>query len=287
MGKGVEVETIDQNFKDAHSAGHKVDVFLMSGFPGETEETLQETVELIRRNQEFLEGVVHVSATGICKTSKIHDNLTKYDINPETVFKSPDVWESKDGKNNRQWRSNISERLCQTINQFGVPMADLSINGNPKFPRTEMRIPQRLKRLTPASFPKNETERSKLRSEYAAELTIKEKYFITTADQNRVLLPVHIKNTGSKRWALEEGNWVRLGCKIYNMQKDKNQVVQEPRQELPDNISRGEECDVIMRITSSSSLPKGKYRLKFDMVNERKFWFEDLGGLPLVCYIEL
>ncbi|MFH0855970.1 MAG: radical SAM protein, partial [Candidatus Omnitrophota bacterium] len=56
MGKGVKVKTIDQNFKDAHSAGLKVILYLMTGFPGETEETFLETIDLIRRNQEFLDG---------------------------------------------------------------------------------------------------------------------------------------------------------------------------------------------------------------------------------------
>ncbi|KPK97623.1 MAG: hypothetical protein AMJ95_08040 [Omnitrophica WOR_2 bacterium SM23_72] len=287
MGKGIKVKTIDQNFKDAHSAGLKVIVYLMVGFPGETEETFLETIDLVSRNQEFLDGVTAISATEICASSIITDDPGKYGLNVATLYHIPDAWESTDGKNNLQWRRSLEQRLCQHFGGLRIPMTNFLVDGNPRIPKTKKKLAdsERLRRLGQVSFSKNETEIAKLRSEYAAQLTVKEKYIITSV--NKIVgLVVDIKNTGSKKWVQGEEEWFRVGCKIYNLQENNDQVFKELREEVPGDIASGEGFQVLFRIVGGS-LPKGKYRLKFDIVNERKFWFEDLGILPFVSYIEL
>ncbi|MCX5657757.1 MAG: radical SAM protein, partial [Candidatus Omnitrophica bacterium] len=44
MQKLVKARTIEDNFRDAHAEGLKVIIYLMVGFPGETEETFLETI---------------------------------------------------------------------------------------------------------------------------------------------------------------------------------------------------------------------------------------------------
>ncbi len=286
MGKGSKVETIEQNFKDAHSMGLKIIIFLMVGFPGETEETFSETIEALRRSQEFLGGIAGVHPTEICGSSIISDNLEQYDVNTDTLWRTPDSWESKDGKNNLPWRKDLIERVYQRVAEFGIPMVDFLLDGNPRIPwAKKMSKSDRLMTISSASFSLSETEKFQLRSEYAAELTVKERRTIT-AIKKVILFVINVKNTGSKKWMGAGEEWFRVGCKICNAQENKDQVIKELREELPDDIANGEESQVLFRIVGGE-LPSGKYRLKFDMVNECKFWFEDIGILPLVKEIEL
>jgi radical SAM superfamily enzyme YgiQ (UPF0313 family) len=48
MNKGQTVEQIKTGLENAHSAGLKIRIFLIVGFPGESDETIEETLDLIK-----------------------------------------------------------------------------------------------------------------------------------------------------------------------------------------------------------------------------------------------
>jgi radical SAM superfamily enzyme YgiQ (UPF0313 family) len=283
MGKGVKVETIENNFRDAHNAGLKVILYLMVGFPGETEESFLETIEVLGRNKNFIDGITAIAPTQVCGGSKIHEKPENYDLNTSSLFNCPDTWESNDGKNSFRWRKGLADRMHQYLRDFQIPPVDFSLDGNPQIPALKSRIasPQRLKEYKERLSLHEVLDKSKLKSEYSAVLRIIEKHADTAFHKN-IIFVLEVRNTSVKEWKqVDNMDWIRVGCKIYDTQKNSDIPVSELRQDLPKDIKNGEEFQVVFRIINNS-FPKGKYRLKFDLVNELQFWFEDLGSLPLV-----
>jgi len=282
MKKGVRVETIGKNFQDAHKAGLKVILYLMTGFPGETEETFSQTLEMLKQYSGFIDGVAAIAPTEICGGSSIQDNLNNYGLKEETLFKYPDIWESKDGQNSFSWRHNLAERIHQCLRDLKIPMVSFSVDGNPR-----VLIPK------PKGFPfksKNETKKPSLKSSfslkeklnYRAQLRIIE----NISSNNGIIVLLEVKNISDKQWCNGQSDWIRVGCKIYDAQIKNNLPVVELRRDLLQDINSGESFQVVFRITNGL-LSKGNYLFKFDIVNEGQFWFEELGSIPLVERIQI
>lgn len=288
MDKGIKIETIESNFKDAHLAGLKVILYLMVGFPGETEETFMETIGMLNRNKDFIDGITAIAPTEICSGSRIHDKLEAYNLNTTTLFNYPDVWESINGNNSLHWRRTLAARMHNYLREFKIPLVDFSVDGNPRTPLLKSQIlnSKKIQEYKENTSLKNKnSDKSELRLNYAAELKIHEKHIDNTTNKT-ILFVITVKNTGTKEWRQGDVNWIRVGCKIYDMLKNDKLPLTELRQELPMNIENGGEFQVVFRIIPGL-LPKGEYRISFDIVNECQFWFEDLGSLPLVEYVTL
>jgi len=287
MSKGVKVMTIENNIKDAHNAGLKVTLNLMVGFPKETNETFMETIRLLRRNKDFIDGVLSVSPTEVCSSSKIHDKLDSYDLNNATLFQYPDIWESNDGYNFWQWRKALVERMHQYLREFQIPLVNFVRDGNPKISLFKSQIynSKKTQAYQEVLLSDKDFDKLKLKLDYAAELKISEKC-VDSASNEDVKFLLDVKNIGRKAWQFGGADWIRVGCKIYDLLKSEKLPLVELRQELPCNIEKGSEFQVVFRIVGQT-LPAGKYRIKFDILNEGKFWFEDLGNLPLVEEIRL
>ena len=140
MSKGVKVKTIENNIKDASKEGLKTVIFLMVGFPGETEDTFLESVVFIKNNAKYINAVQHVAPVTINAGSRIHDNLSLYGLDKTTLFKNPDIWESLDGKNNFEWRYSLKERMQRCLNESGISDVVFSEDGNPRISGIPVRV---------------------------------------------------------------------------------------------------------------------------------------------------
>lgn len=287
MGKGVRVETIESNFKDAHSAGLKVILYLMVGFPKETEGTFMETIGMLNRNKDFIDGITAVAPTEICGGSKIHDKLEAYDLNNATLFNWPDTWESGSGNNSLQWRKALAARMHQYLREFGIPLVDFSVDGNPRIPILKSPIfnSKEIQEYKESVSLNKYFDKTKLKLDYAAELKIHEKYVDRAINKNLIFV-LDVKNTGEKEWRQGGVDWIRVGCKIYDILKSDKVPITELRQEIPWNIKKNDKFQVVFRVVSGS-LPEGKHRILFDIVNECQFWFEDMGSPSLIEDITL
>ncbi|MFA5389408.1 MAG: radical SAM protein [Candidatus Omnitrophota bacterium] len=284
MAKGVRVATMGRNFRDAHSAGLNVISYIMVGFPGETEDTFLETMEMIGRNKNFIDGITAINATEICAGSLMHDNIKSYDINTETLFRYPDVWESGSRDNCIRWRAGLVERLHRYIEDTGIPMVDFIGNGNPEIPEIAKKITSvsRYKKINSA---RAGIKTTKSLSDYSASLRLSRKpvYFPGTKS---ILFFLDIVNAGSKAWEWNDRDWIKVGCRIFNEHCGDGSPVKELRKELPHSVKKNEKFQILFRV-DCDLLPEGKYELKFDMINELQFWFEDLGSPSLKETIDI
>lgn len=287
MEKGVDVKTIEQNIRNAYREGIKVSLYLMVGFPGENEDTFMETVHFIKKNAKYLSAIDHISPVAVNWGSRIHDNISQYDLEESTLFNELGTWRTADGKNTLEWRYSLKERMQRYLQELGVPTVDYREDGNPKIIGSPGAI----------TDSKKEVERIKAvlleADNYSAIFMSIGKDMVNT--QSIVTYVLRIKNTGNVKWGKifetdynnTTDNWIRVGCRVHNELKNNTKVIMELRQELPKDIIQGEEFQVHFNIDIASLTRNTKYRLEFGMVNEHKFWFEDSSSAPLIEYIEL
>lgn len=150
-------------------------------------------------------------------------------------------------------------------------MVDFLIDGNPQVPNL---ISSSRGEHMPCLF-----------TDYAAELRLREAPGEISIGKD-ILFFLEITNIGKREWQRIDLDWIRVGCRIYTEQQEDGVPIAEFRQDLSRIIGSGEKIHAFFRIPGDLLL-RGRYKLKFDLVNEHQFWFEDLGRKALVEYIEV
>ncbi|MBW3022467.1 radical SAM protein, partial [Candidatus Woesearchaeota archaeon] len=104
MGKGTNVDDVSKVLQDSHEAGIRNVVYIMFGFPGETEEEFIETVKFLEDNNEAID-LVSTSVFGLQRGSLVYDNPEKYGVyeiveKPRTVLEPKISFKVKEGLSN-------------------------------------------------------------------------------------------------------------------------------------------------------------------------------------------
>jgi radical SAM superfamily enzyme YgiQ (UPF0313 family) len=119
MNKHYRIEDADRIIKDLHKVGIKVTANFMFGFPGETEEDFQQTLDFIKRNAKFLDRV-YPSRTycAIEEFSYLSQHPEEFDIKQN--LSNHLYWETKDGKNTYPERLRRCEEFCALASSLGI-----------------------------------------------------------------------------------------------------------------------------------------------------------------------
>lgn len=120
MGKGFKIEDAEKVIRDSYSAGIETIVGIIVGFPGETDEDFQQTLDFIKRNKNFISKVNFPSECCIGCNSYMHMHPEKFNaiLDPGT---DGEHWRSQDGANThevRQDRKEIFRRFLQSVGVF-------------------------------------------------------------------------------------------------------------------------------------------------------------------------
>lgn len=118
MGKSYQIKDAKEVIKNASEAGIRVTGNFMFGFPGETEEDFQKTLDFIKETGQYFERV-YPSRTycALEEGSELYNYPSKYGI--VEPFSHHLYWETKDGKNKypvRLKRCQTFEELCSKLN---------------------------------------------------------------------------------------------------------------------------------------------------------------------------
>ncbi|NQT75676.1 MAG: radical SAM protein, partial [Candidatus Omnitrophica bacterium] len=117
MKKRYKVKDADDVLENNHKAGIEVTCNFMFGFPGETEEDFQETLDFLRRNSRYIT-TAYPSRT-YCTVepfSYMEKQMEEFDMVPNKDY--PIYWESRDSRNNYPERL----RRCEVFSSLALSL---------------------------------------------------------------------------------------------------------------------------------------------------------------------
>jgi len=116
MRKGFKIKDAARILQDAHNAGIETTVNFMIGFPGETEEDFQQTLNFISQNWQYISSIGSMSSCWIEPYTYIFDHPEEFDI---ITGSNEHNWYSRDGKNTPEIRKEREKRFQDFISSIG------------------------------------------------------------------------------------------------------------------------------------------------------------------------
>ncbi len=111
-------EAAENNLRDTHNAGIKAYANFMFGYPTETEEDFRQTLDFVRKNRPWIDGVSpSQSFTVIVPNTYLYENPGQFGVedSPHYLY-----WSTRDGKNTYPVRFERYERFCTTCIELGL-----------------------------------------------------------------------------------------------------------------------------------------------------------------------
>ena len=95
---------------------------------------------------------------------------------------------------------------------------------------------------------------------------------------------VSLENAGSATWRSQGADGIQAS--FHWLDRLDNPIVWDgPRTPLPHPVAPGEQVELAIAVTAPRA--PGPYRLAFDLVEEHRFWFEEIGCAPLSIDVEV
>ncbi|MFX0208019.1 MAG: B12-binding domain-containing radical SAM protein [Candidatus Hodarchaeota archaeon] len=125
MCKGITIDDMRQTLRNSSEAGIWNHVFLFFGFPTETEEEANETIEFVLKNKDKIKSVAH-STFNLKKNSKVFVNKEKYSIQRikvrEQDFDLDFDYDVSTGINQKE-AARIAEEFRRIVNENFVALS--------------------------------------------------------------------------------------------------------------------------------------------------------------------
>jgi len=124
MRKPYTAKSAELLVRRAKNAGLKTEIFIMIGFPGETESEFNKTFEFIKRNKDYIDLVKSINILHLIAGTDVRDNYKKYGITlPKKDYYYK--WYTKDS--NMKIRNNRVKKMIDLINNLGIPFLETNI----------------------------------------------------------------------------------------------------------------------------------------------------------------
>lgn len=129
------------------------------------------------------------------------------------------------------------------------------------------------------------------KADYSARINISNK----VDSKDSIVYFIRVTNTGNKTWAVineqqfnsdSSLNFIKVGCQVFD-KADKSKTLFELREVLSKPIAKGQVIQASFKVDKKQLKAGRQYLIKFDVVNELKFWFEVLGGTSKIEEIQM
>ncbi|MBU1565841.1 MAG: radical SAM protein [Proteobacteria bacterium] len=129
MGKLSNSRDAGEVIRRTHKAGIKVAVNILVGFPGETEEDLQMTVDFLRRHARFIDRIDSVSTLQIVTDTPLAARIQDFDLVLPDV-EPHDKWRSRDESNTYEIRQQRLQTILTVAGEEGFEIGRTFLNEN-------------------------------------------------------------------------------------------------------------------------------------------------------------
>jgi radical SAM superfamily enzyme YgiQ (UPF0313 family) len=125
IGKRFTLDEAERNMAACHRAGIRTYINIIIGFPGETEEDFQHTVEFVRRNRDNIDWIILMAMFEIFHHTEVALQPEKYDLRPEDVKDLDEMfglvdWSDLTG-NTYEVRQRRFARMMRVLAELGLP----------------------------------------------------------------------------------------------------------------------------------------------------------------------
>ena len=117
--KGVTVQEAKDTLVKVKEAGMRVEINLIVGFPGETEEDVSETIDFVRQNSSLIDKVNSLNICTIGPGMYIYDHLKEYSID-KPMIQDWYAWFTKDMSNTIQIRTARHKKMLSAFSKLNL-----------------------------------------------------------------------------------------------------------------------------------------------------------------------
>lgn len=119
MKKTYTAQIAQDNIKAAKKAGMETEIFILIGFPGETEKGYRETRNFIKINVNYIDTIKSINTLHLIAGTDIYENPKQYNLKPLPERNWHYLWETYDG-NTYEIRKQRAERLLDLACDLGL-----------------------------------------------------------------------------------------------------------------------------------------------------------------------
>jgi radical SAM superfamily enzyme YgiQ (UPF0313 family) len=118
MGKRFSIQEAEEFIRRAHESGIEVVIFLIVGFPSETERDFHKTIQFLRRNRQHIDIISSINTFMVLDDTPIKRNARQYDIKfpPE---RGDLYWHTDEG-NTYELRKERAQILASLAREMGI-----------------------------------------------------------------------------------------------------------------------------------------------------------------------
>lgn len=126
MNKPYSPQTAAENIKAAKESGMETEIFLLIGFPGETEKEFRKTIDFVKRNSRYIDTIKSINTLHLLAGTQIYENPEKFNLLPLPEDNWHYLWETKDG-NTYAARKRQAEELVELASSCGIRVQETNI----------------------------------------------------------------------------------------------------------------------------------------------------------------
>ncbi|HNW38905.1 MAG TPA: radical SAM protein [Candidatus Omnitrophota bacterium] len=126
MKKPYSPELAAENIKAAKKAGMETEIFILVGFPGETEKEFHRTVDFVKQNSRYIDTIKSINTLHLIAGTEIYENPASFNLASLPRDNWHYLWETGDG-NTYAVRKKRAEELLGAASSLGIKVQETNI----------------------------------------------------------------------------------------------------------------------------------------------------------------
>ncbi len=126
MKKPYTPQIAANNLKAAKKGGLETEIFLLVGFPGETERDFQQTVKFVKKNARYIDAIKSINTLHLIAGTQVYENPSDFNLKPFPVKDWHYLWQTDDG-NTYAVRKKRAQALLDHALAWGIRVQETNI----------------------------------------------------------------------------------------------------------------------------------------------------------------